>query len=208
MTRPAQTNSALHHKANRHRTNSIQWSVLCGLPACSLGLLAHALLEHLWTFLLMLFTGLLAFVTWKADETQRSIQRAFVFSKAPNLFQEPPPTINPAAILIVPVENAGTTPATDLSITENEIIYKTGDYLPENFDFPDAHDSRKYPVTSGNVLGPKETTIAPLAGMTAKCLEPIWRGDLHLILWDKSDIPTYLGVSTKHISAGNPLCPS
>jgi hypothetical protein len=114
--------------------------------------------------------------------TEQVSQRAFVFSKELELYN---------GLLVVPIENSGSTPAENLIVRTNRHIWKVEDPWPANYDFPDSVPGEPEP----GMLGPKQIGAAPLIPMSPVCAQLLWQGKLKMLVWGRLSYSDIFGDS-------------
>jgi hypothetical protein len=137
------------------------------------------------TIVIAVFTVELYFVSNRQGADSEAIQRAFVFSRGVNLYKPDPGASPDLEMVVIPIENTGTTAATDLEITANMFTKPSSEKWPVPFDFPDAQPSRPGQNPQPRALGPKETTIASISSLEQGCLSLIARNQLQMLVWGR-----------------------
>lgn len=115
-------------------------------------------------------------------DTERVSQRAFVFSRELELYN---------GLMIVPIENSGSTPAENLIVRSNRHMWKMEDKWPVNYDFPDSVPGEPEP----GMLGPKQLGAAPLIPMGPVCTQLLWQGKLKMLVWGRLSYSDIFGDS-------------
>jgi hypothetical protein len=181
--------------------------VLLGLLAVSFARVLAASVrwidEHN-AFMTAIATAAIAWLTWsivalsnQQTKDTEAIQRAFVFSRGVSLYKPDPDASPDLEMVVVPIENTGTTAATDLEITANMFTKPSSEKWPVPFDFPDAQPSRPGQDPLPRALGPKETTIASISLLEQGCLSLIARNQLQMLVWGRIKYKDVFGVPHK-----------
>lgn len=149
------------------------------------------------TIAIALLTWSIVRLTDHQTKDTEAIQRAFVFSTGVNLYKPDPDAIPGLEMVIVPIENAGATAATDLDVVTNMFTEPVMEKWPDPFDFPDPQPNRPGQKPLPRALGPKETTISPIGLLERGCLDLIAHGQLKTLVWGRIRYKDVFGDSHK-----------
>lgn len=143
-------------------------------------------------FMTAIATAAIAWLTWsivtlthQQTRDTEAIQRAFVFSTGVKFYKPDQNAFPGLAMVVVPIENAGTTSATELDVVTNMFTEPVTEQWPIPFDFPDPQPKRPGKDPLPRVLGPKETTLGPISLLEPECLDLIASGELKMLVWGR-----------------------
>lgn len=130
-----------------------------------------------FTFVLVVFSGLLAWVSYKANETSIISQRAFITFSGPVFIVDIADKKMKGTNVYYAMSNSGTTPANNVTLEWNLSL---GQSVPDkNVDFDSLSQNERQKL----VLGPKANYQVKPTYLTVEDWEKVSDGKEHLFLW-------------------------